>query len=82
MITIIETIRINDKYTIEIGTKNFNDYIFRALRYDEPWIDNLSVVDGSNMILDMALEIQGLRRKLADYKVKEYCKSMLKVTSN
>jgi hypothetical protein len=51
------------KYSIVIGNDN-GKWIFKALRYDEEWIENLTATDGSNMIMAMAYEIQSLRNEV------------------
>jgi len=56
-----------DKYSVIIGGDN-GKFIFKALRNGEKWIDNLSNVEGSNLILTMAYEIQALREQLAQMK--------------
>lgn len=56
-----------DKYEIVIN--NSGNFDFYALRYGEPWIPDLTMVEGSNMILAMAYEIQELRRENEDQNV-------------
>lgn len=51
------------KYSIVVGNDN-GEWTFKALRYGEEWIDNLTKADGSNMIMAMAYEIQSLRNKV------------------
>ena len=53
-----------DKYTIEVGHNNKNEYVSRILRCDEPWIDKLYMVEGSNVILAMMNELIESREKL------------------
>lgn len=49
------------KYTLEFGTDEHGTWVFRALRYNEPWMDSLSCVQGSGMLLAMAYELLAYR---------------------
>lgn len=57
----------NGKYSVIIGSDNGN-WTFKALRYGEEWIENLTLAEGSNMIMAMAYEIQRLRSQLETIK--------------
>ena len=45
----IDKIKVDNKYTIEIGQENGKS-ISRILRYNEPWIDKIYMTDGGNCI--------------------------------
>lgn len=63
----IDTIHIDDgKYTVVIGSDN-GEWTFKALRYGEDWIEDLTYLDASNMIMSMAYEIQKLKNELRDF---------------
>jgi hypothetical protein len=53
-----------DKYAVLIGNDNNNKFIFKALRNGEEWIEDLTMTDGSSLIMQMAYEIESLRSKL------------------
>ncbi len=57
----------NGKYSVIIGSKN-GKWTFKALRYNEEWIEDLTLFEGSNMIMAMAYEIQKLRSELKTIK--------------
>lgn len=61
----LETIKVDEKYSIVIGNDD-GRFTFKALRYGEEWMTNLSLADGSNMIMAMAYEIQKLRKEVDD----------------
>lgn len=64
----IDHIKIEDgKYEIVIGSRN-GQFIFKALRHGEEWLPNITNLDGANMIMAMAYEIQRLRNELTDYR--------------
>lgn len=68
LINCIDHIKIDDgKYEIIIGSGN-GQFIFKALRYGEEWISDVTNLEGSNMIMAMAYEIQRLRSELSDYR--------------
>ena len=56
----------NGKYEIVIGSDN-GEFVFKALRNGEEWIPRLELVEGSNMIMSMAYELQDLRHKVELY---------------
>lgn len=64
----VDHIKIDDgKYEIIIGSGN-GQFIFKALRYGEEWLPNIANLEGANMIMAMAYEIQRLRSELVDYR--------------
>lgn len=65
----IDHIKI-DKYEIVVGNGD-TSFEFYALRNGEKWISDLSMIEGSNLIMSMAYEIQELRNineQLKEYK--------------
>ena len=63
----VDHIKVEDgKYEIIIGSGN-GEFVFKALRYGEEWIPRLELVEGSNMIMMMAYELQDLRHKVEQY---------------
>ena len=54
------------KKEIVIGSGN-GEFVFKALRNGEEWIPRLELVEGSNMIMSMAYELQDLRHKVELY---------------
>lgn len=68
LLNCIDHIKIdNGKYEIIIGSGNGN-FVFKALRNGEEWLPDIINLDGSNMIMSMAYEIQRLRNELSDYR--------------
>lgn len=68
LINCVDHIKIADgKYEIIMGSGN-GQFIFKALRYGEEWLPNITNLEGANMIMAMAYEIQRLRNELTDYR--------------
>ena len=54
-----------DKYTIEVGHNDKNEYVSRILRCNESWIDKLYMMEGSSVVIAMMYELIESREKLS-----------------